>query len=126
MKFSCEMIVYEVLPVARRNLAKELIERHGMNQSKVAALFNVTGAAVCQYMKGRRGMNDPIENGPYADLFHAAIVRSAEKLVNGHSDITTELCEICGIAKRSDLLGVPLIEGDNPYYKCQECPKKNF
>jgi len=126
MRFSCEVIVYEVLPVARRNLAKELVEKYNMSQNQVARLFNVTGAAVCQYMKGKRGRNDPIESGPYSDSFQAEIERSAERLAKGESNITTELCKICGFAKGSGLLKVYAVDGGDPYHKCQECPNKEF
>jgi len=126
MRFSCELIVYEVLPVARRNLAKELVDKHNMNQNQVARLFNVTGAAVCQYMKGKRGRNEPIEDGPYAKQFQTEIERAAERLAKGESDITTELCKICGFAKNSRILDVYAVDDGPPAYKCQECPNKEF
>jgi predicted transcriptional regulator len=127
MRFSCEVIVYEVLPVARRNLARELVQKHNMNQNQVARLFNVTGAAVCQYMKGKRGTNDLIEGGPYAESFRMQIEAAAEKLAKGESDITTELCKICGFAKGSGLLSVYAeVDGGEPYHRCHECPKKEF
>lgn len=128
MKFACELVVYEILPTARRELARELVLNYDKSQNEVARLFGVTGAAVCQYMKGVRGESKVIEACSFSSKFKESISDSAKMLAEGKSDITTELCKICAFAKTSGMLDeINEALGQNePYSRCQECPNKNY
>jgi predicted transcriptional regulator len=57
MKIPCELIVWYVLPSIRRELARELVEKHKLTQAEVARRFGVTDAAISQYLKSKRGTN---------------------------------------------------------------------
>ena len=50
MKIPCELIVWYVLPMIRREMADELVTVHNMSQAEVARKFDVTDAAVSQYI----------------------------------------------------------------------------
>ena len=122
MKFACELVVIDILPAVRRDLAKELILRHNMRQKDVAKLFGVTNAAICQYMKGLRGRSELIEDGEFGARFKKEICISADLLNSGKSDIIKELCRLCALAKASGILDD--ISDDDPYIKCTECPNR--
>jgi predicted transcriptional regulator len=126
MRMPCEVVVFELLPTARGELAKELVRAHGYTQAKVAVLFGVTSAAISQYIKGLRGGNPYIDGSVYRGAFYQQISESAERIVNG-ADITDELCEICNFVKRIGMLDeIYLKQGakeDLP--KCRECPRDN-
>ena len=125
MKFACELVVTDVLPAVRRELANELTNVYFLTQKDVAVLFGVTDAAVCQYKKGIRGKSEQIMNGPYAERFKEEISLSAELLNSGKSDITKELCRLCAFAKSSGLLDTLNANAhDDLYTKCTECPNK--
>ena len=125
MKFACELVVTDVLPAVRRELANELTNVYFLTQKNVAILFGVTDAAVCQYKKGIRGKSEQILNGPYGQRFKDEISLSAELLNNGGSDITKELCRLCAFAKTSGLLdSLNESSHDDLYTKCTECPNK--
>ena len=125
MKFACELVVTDVLPAVRRELAKELTGVYDLSQKEVAKLFGVTNAAVCQYMKDVRGKSELIENGRYNQRFKEEISISAELLNVGKSDIVKELCRLCAFAKGSGLLDdINYGVREEPYTKCQECPNK--
>ena len=125
MKFACELVVTDVLPAVRRELANELTDVYFLTQKEVATLFGVTDAAVCQYKKGIRGKNEQIMNGPFAERFKEEISLSAELLNGGKSDITKELCRLCAFAKSSGLLdSLNASSHDELYIKCSECPNK--
>ena len=55
MKIPCELVVWYVLPTIRREVARELVNSHGMSQAEVARKFGVTDAAISQYLKKKRG-----------------------------------------------------------------------
>ena len=125
MKFACELVVTDVLPAIRRELAKELTDNYFMSQKDVAILFGVTNAAICQYIKGVRGKSDEIENSPYNQRFREEISISAKLLRDGKSDIVKELCRMCAFAKKSGLLDdINSKVREEPYTKCPECPNK--
>ena len=127
MRMPCEVVVFELLPTARGELAKELVRAHGYTQAKVAGLFVVTSAAVSQYIKGLRGGNPYIDGSVYRGAFYQQISESAERIANG-ADMLDELCEICNFVKRIGMLDeIYLKQGakeDLP--KCMECPRDNL
>lgn len=127
MKLPCELVVFELLPTARGELAKELVNAHGLTQAKVATIFGVTSAAISQYIKGLRGGNPYIDGSIYRNAFYHEISESAERIVNG-ADITDELCELCNFVKRVGMLDeIYLKQGAKENLtKCAECPRDNF
>ena len=103
MKIPCELIVWYVLPSIRRELARELVDKHNFSQAEVARRFGVTDAAISQYLKAKRGTSKEIENsGKYED-FRKEVEIAAVRMVNG-SDIVTETCRICEMVKKSGML----------------------
>ena len=103
MKIPCELIVWYVLPSIRRELARELVDKHHLSQAEVARRFGVTDAAISQYLKAKRGTSKEIENsGKYED-FKKEVEAAANRMMNG-SDIVTETCRICEMVKKSGML----------------------
>lgn len=103
MKTPSEVVVWYVLPVIRRELAKELVEAYGMRQSDVGRLFGVTDAAISQYLKNKRGGGDLLEQSPHYSGFREEIRKSAAAIRDG-ADVVTELCRICDYVRRTGLL----------------------
>ncbi|WP_019178426.1 transcriptional regulator [Methanomassiliicoccus luminyensis] len=103
MKIPCELIVWYVLPSIRRELARELVEKHKLTQAEVARRFGVTDAAISQYLKSKRGTNKELETSGKYEEFKAEIAKAAQRIVDG-SDIVTETCRICDMVKKSGML----------------------
>lgn len=124
MKLPCELIVSEVLPTVRGELAKELVKVHGYTQSNVAKIFGVTGAAVSQYIKGTRGGNALIDNSPFKEEFYRQIAAAADRVVKG-DNVANILCDICNYAKTSGLLDYinKSVDKSENLPKCVKCPK---
>jgi len=123
MKIPCELIVWYVLPSIRRELARELVEKHRMTQAEVARRFGVTDAAISQYLKAKRGTSKEMETSGKYPEFKREIERAAERMLNG-SDIVTETCQICQMVKSSGmLLRIYEAQGESrpPECICPEC-----
>ena len=124
MKFSCELTVSEVLPVARRFIAMELVTVYGYSQMDIAKKMGITGSAVSQYISGVRGRSDLLERcqqfSDFIDLTRAC----SERIAGGKSRMVDELCIVCSFSKTSGMLNelVEYIEGGQEYSKCQQCP----
>lgn len=127
MKLPCEIIVFEIIPTVRGELAKELVKVHGYTQAKVAVIFGVTSAAISQYIKGLRGGNPYIERSVYRKVFYEGISDSALRIANG-GDITDELCWICNFVKKIGMLDeIYAMQGaTEDLSKCVECPRDHL
>ncbi|HKM08910.1 MAG TPA: transcriptional regulator [Candidatus Methanomethylophilaceae archaeon] len=114
MKIPCEIVVWYVLPTIRREIAKELVRVHGLKQAVVARKFEVTDAAISQYITRKRGENEIIQNSKHYDAFIAEIQVSAEKLVSDDCDFAAEVCRLCGVVKECGMLA-EIYEGYTGY-----------
>jgi len=108
MKTPCEIIVWNIVPIIRKEFAKNLIEDHGLNQRKVADKLGITESAVSRYISGKRGILE-ITDDEIFDEIKKSSKRIAEK--NG-STVIEETCRICRILKSKEFL-----EGIN--YACE-------
>lgn len=105
MKIPCEIIVWYVLPIIRREFANELVVGYGMSQAEVARRFGVTDAAISQYLKKKRGDSSAIEHMDTFPLLLDEIKESARRVVEEDADFDLELCRLCGAVKTTGLLG---------------------
>ena len=119
MKVPCEIVVWYVLPAIRRELARELVKTYGMKQADVARKFEVTDAAISQYLKKKRGENEIIQNSEYYDLFVSEIKVSSEQLALHDGDFATEVCRLCCVVKNCGMLAE--IYEKNTRYKPPRC-----
>ncbi len=60
----CEVAVKTVSPAIRALLARKLLERYAMKETKVADILGITQSAVSKYHKNVRGTTVPIEKVP--------------------------------------------------------------
>jgi len=95
-----ENIVWNILPVIRREFAKNLIKYHKLTQKKVADMLGLTEAAVSRYVSGKRGN---LELSDKKILKEIKI--STDRIVKGDDKtIISEICRICNILKSTQLL----------------------
>ncbi|MFX0121933.1 MAG: transcriptional regulator [Candidatus Hodarchaeota archaeon] len=106
------LIVKMILPSLRVEVARSLIEAHGLKPINAAKKMDVTPAAVTQYLKGVRGRNFP------DGIFERKEIKKdiddfIDELVNGsqgYSGALGKLCRICKNIRQSGLI-------------CTECKK---
>ncbi len=114
MKIPCEIVVWYVLPTIRREIAKELVKTHSMKQADVARKFEVTDAAISQYLTRKRGENEVIQNSKFYDHFIEEIRISSEKIVAEDCDFASEVCRLCCVVKECGMLA-EIYEGYTGY-----------
>lgn len=114
MKIPCEIVVWYVLPTIRREIAKELVKTHSMKQADVARKFEVTDAAISQYLTKKRGENEIIQNSKFYDHFIEEIRISSEKIVAEDCDFASEVCRLCCVVKECGMLA-EIYEGYTGY-----------
>ncbi len=100
MKTPCEVIVWNVVPIIRKEFAKSLIENHDLTQREVADKLGITEAAVSRYISGKRGALKITDN----DILEE-IKKSAKRIVKDNStSVIEEICRICRILKSREFI----------------------
>ncbi len=110
MKIPCEVVVWYILPIIRREVARELVNEHGLTQAQVARKFGVTDAAISQYLKKKRGVKADFEKSKAYSAFLDEISKTADNLANEKSLFEAEMCRLCGVVKRIGLLDEVYLE----------------
>jgi len=108
MKTPCEIIVWNIVPIIRKEFAKNLIENHGLNQRKVADKLGITESAVSRYVSGKRGILEITD-----DEILEEIKLSTNKIAaESGPTVIEETCRICRLLKSNEF-----VEGIN--YACE-------
>ena len=95
MKTPCEIIVWNVVPIIRKEFAKNLIKNHGLNQRKVADKLRITESAVSRYVSGKRGALEITDDEILEEIKKSTRRIAAE---NG-STVVEETCRVCGSSR---------------------------
>ena len=100
MSVPCEVMARRLLPALRALIARELVERHGLAQSKVASLLGVTQASVSHYLSAKRGKLKGLVCEP--EELKSMAREVADRIADGSikpEDIPKVLCKICSRIK---------------------------
>ena len=99
---TCEHMMWNGLPVIRREIAESMINDFGLNQKETAKKLGITPAAVCQYVSKKRGKIDIKD-----DVILSEIKVSAEKIINnGNGHVISETCRICKLLRKGDVFNM--------------------
>ncbi len=94
---SCEYMMWNGLPIIRKEIAVSMINDYGLNQKETAEKLEITPSAVCQYLSKKRG-SPHIFN----EIILSEIKQSAKNIIdNGNENIIPETCRICKLVKKS-------------------------
>jgi predicted transcriptional regulator len=106
----CEYVMWNGLPVIRKEIAESMITNFGLNQKEAAEKLGITPAAVCQYLSNKRG-KITIED---EDLLKEIDI-SAERILNKtDANVVEETCRICRLLMQKGLLPAA----------CNACPQE--
>jgi len=88
-------MLWNGLPVIRREIAERLINEFGLSQKEAAEKLGITPAAVCQYLSRKRGKIEIRDKNIIKE-----INISAERIIqNNGTSVTIETCRICRIMR---------------------------
>ena len=73
-----EIMVWDVFPAVRRELAKALITEQGLKQKDAAELLGITEAAVSQYLSAKRGQHITFTAPVLREIRRSAAVLAAD------------------------------------------------
>ena len=106
----CEYMMWNGLPVIRKEIAESMINNFGLSQKEAAKKLGVTPAAVCQYVSKKRGKIKIVDENIIKE-----INISAERIIqNEGTSVTLETCRICRILISKDIF---------PFF-CSSCNSK--
>jgi len=101
----CEKMMWNGLPVIRKEIAESMIKDYGLSQKETAEKLGITPAAVCQYVSGKRGRIDITD-----ELILKEVRVSAKKIIeNGDRGCKSETCRLCKIIRSN---------GISPFFSC--------
>ena len=104
----CEDILWNGLPVIRKEIAESMINVYGLKQNEVAKKLCVTPAAVSQYLSGKRAKVRVID-----EEVSKEINKSAERIIKkGGKILVSETCRLCKIFTSKKLISFGQ-KGDN-------------
>lgn len=94
---TCEYMMWNGLPVIRKEIAESMIHDFGLSQKETAKRLGITPAAVCQYVSRKRGRINIVD-----ELILEEIKTSAQNIIdNGGGSVISETCRICKILRRT-------------------------
>lgn len=94
---TCEYMMWNGLPVIRKEIAESMINDFGLNQKETAERLGITPAAVCQYVSRKRGRINIVD-----EIILEEIKTSAQSIIhNGDGSVIPETCRICKILRKS-------------------------
>ena len=100
MKIPCEIIVWNVVPLIKKELAVNLVKRFGFNQRITAEKLGTSEAAISRYISGKRGVFKITDNQIIDE-----IRKSAEKISKANnSSFVKEICRICRLIRSKDII----------------------
>lgn len=95
-KAPCEYIIWNGLPVIRKEIANCMINKFDLTQREAAEKLGVTPAAICQYVSNKRG-NHEIKD----ETIIKEICTSTKRIINeGNGCVIEETCRICRILRK--------------------------
>ena len=93
----CEYMMWNGIPVIRKEIAERMIKEHGLSQREAAEKLGITPSAVCQYLSNKRGKIELRDNG-----IDKEITISTERIIkNGSDHLVIETCRICRLIQQS-------------------------
>ena len=91
----CEFMMWNGLPVIRKEIAECMINDFGLTQKEAANKLGVTPAAICQYLSKKRGRTEILD-----EISLKEIRISAERIIEKEAAaLVPETCRICRILR---------------------------
>jgi uncharacterized protein len=94
----CEVMMWDGLPVIRKEIAISLIQQFGISQRQAAEKLGVTPAAVCQYLAKKRGSTVISDSD-----IRLEIAAAAQRIHRDDGAVVIETCRICRLCAEKNV-----------------------
>ena len=91
----CEYLIWNGIPVIRREIAKSMINDFNLNQKQTAEKLGITPAAVSQYISGKRGKIEVKDEEILKEIYKSAKII----IEKGDSAVVPETCRLCSLMR---------------------------
>jgi predicted transcriptional regulator len=100
----CEIGVKTVLPAVKAIMARQIVEKHGLNEQQTAELLGLSQSAVSRYVGRERGNLLPIEDSTEILALITQMVTSLIKEPNNKTEILKLFCQTCQAVREKGLM----------------------
>ncbi len=100
----CEVGVKTVLPAVKAVMARQIVEKHGLNEQQTAELLGLSQSAVSRYVGRERGNLVAIEDSLDILALINQMVTSLIKEPNNKKEILTLFCQTCQAIREKGLM----------------------
>jgi hypothetical protein len=116
----CEVGVKTVLPAVKAIMAREIVEKHGLNEQKTAKLLGLSQSAVSRYVGRERGNLLAIEDSTEILALITKMVTSLVKEPNNKAEILKLFCQTCQAVREKGLM-CPNCQKEMPREWAEKC-----
>ena len=116
----CEVGVKTVLPAVKAIMARQIVEKHGLNEQQTATLLGLSQSAVSRYVGRERGNLLSIEGSNEISAIITQMVTSLIKEPNNKAEILKLFCQTCQAIREKGLM-CPACQKEMPREWAEKC-----
>jgi uncharacterized protein len=116
----CEVGVKTVLPAVKAIMARQIVEKHGLNEQQTAVLLGLSQSAVSRYVGRERGNLLPIEDSSEIIALITQMVTSLIKDPSNKMEILKLFCQTCQAVREKGLM-CPNCQKEMPHEWVKTC-----
>jgi hypothetical protein len=100
----CEIAVKSVIPAVKALIAKQLVEKHGLKQEKIAEILGISQSAVSKYTRKVRGCAIKIDNIKEIEPLIEKMVGLLENETYQRREFLKTFCQTCTTIRKTGLM----------------------
>ncbi|MEM3622548.1 MAG: helix-turn-helix domain-containing protein [Candidatus Bathyarchaeia archaeon] len=104
MILPCEVAVKSVIPAVKALMAKQLVEKHGLKQEKVAEILGISQSAVSKYTRKVRGYAIKIDSVEEIEPLIEKMVSSLEEGNYQRREFLKTFCQACILIRKTGIM----------------------
>ncbi len=116
----CEVGVKTVLPAVKAIMARQIVEKHGLNEQQTAELLGLSQSAVSRYLGRERGNLLSIEDSTEILALITQMVTSLIKEPDNKTEILKLFCQTCQAVRERGLM-CPNCQKEMPRTWAENC-----
>jgi predicted transcriptional regulator len=100
----CEIAVKSVIPAVKALIAKQLVEKHGLKQEKVAEILGISQSAVSKYTRKIRGYAIKIDGIEEIEPLIEEMVGLLEEGTHQRREFLKTFCQTCVVIRKTGIM----------------------